>query len=310
MPDTDEYAAKIGHLTADIGVDDDGDDEVHGGDPTSDDSSAAGEESDHAEASSFTTSTAVEYEPIPPGGSAVGDHTDSRATDESYEETVRKHRPACPTCGFVPTGEDDPLYLTIRECWECSMAVCRECGAECRSCQKPMCDEHKDGHGLEDAPLCSPHAAQVAAQHQHDRELEQRAEARKLFAERQTHEQKRWAHVWTQQKQRGDWEIDRQQKRFDNKITAANLQLDVLKLKAAIRAHQAAQQTQSTRAPFRTHPLPSHFVAIENRLQQFTPANKRYEDQWQTTQTDQTEEPTPATKTRARGRGREPSTQT
>lgn len=316
MPDLDEAAAEIERLAAELGIDLDGDGaalsdaDASVDEPSSEDDPdrpLTGADADpRPEAKRpFTTDTSVRFEPVSPADSTAGDHTRSRSTEMSYEETIRKQRPSCPSCGFMPTAEDDPLSVPIRECWVCATEVCRECGAECRSCARPMCDDHKDGHGLEDEPLCADHAAQVAAQYHHDRDLERREESRKLLDKRLTHEHQWRTQEWTERKQHGDWGIDRQQKRFDNKVTAAKFHLELWKLRAAIRAHKAAQTTRPA-VPARRYQVPDHFKAIEHRLQQFTAHNQRFTDQWQTTETDQTDtriaEPTNRTRTRSRVR--------
>jgi len=73
--------------------------------------------------------------------------------------TVQK-RPECPSCGYVPTQEDEPITLTGR-CVKCEQWTCPNCGADCFSCDQRLCRDHKDGYGMMGEVLCEKHRRDV-----------------------------------------------------------------------------------------------------------------------------------------------------
>ena len=73
--------------------------------------------------------------------------------------TVQK-RPECPSCGYVPTQEDEPITLTGR-CVKCEQWTCPNCGADCFSCDQRLCRDHKDGYGMMGEVLCEKHRKDV-----------------------------------------------------------------------------------------------------------------------------------------------------
>ena len=73
--------------------------------------------------------------------------------------TVQK-RPECPSCGYVPTQEDEPISLTGR-CVKCEQWTCPNCGADCFSCDQRLCRDHKDGYGMMGEVLCEKHRKDV-----------------------------------------------------------------------------------------------------------------------------------------------------
>lgn len=247
MPETSEAAQRIADLAVDLGLEP-ADIEAITDEPLPD--------TPPADEPTFTTSSAVRIQPIPHDTPEVGDYTAVEVTDWAQAEEIAKKRPTCPTCGFVPTEEDDPLCLPIRRCYQCATEVCPECGTECRACGKPMCDAHREGHGLDNEPLCAPHAAQVAAHHEHTRDLARRAEARKLLGDLLSDERTRRERAWTRQKERDQLVVDRHQQRFDNKVTAAKLKLAILQLKAARRARRAGM-AQPAQRPQAQPPAPA-----------------------------------------------------
>lgn len=216
----------------------------------------------------FSTKHVVRYEPVAPESPAVGDYTEIHVRDDAHSEEVTKKRPQCPACGSILTDEDDPLHLPGK-CWKCTTHVCPQCRTDCQACGRIMCQEHSSGHGAEGDALCPAHAQDVADELRHERNLDQRQQDLQELKFQLEHDLARQKQEWAVVKQRETWAVERQQQRFDNRVTAAKLQLDERKLQMAMRTQAAAQ----SRRQFHSKHHPPHFADIYQHIDQITSAN-------------------------------------
>jgi len=73
--------------------------------------------------------------------------------DGTQLKLEKRHRPLCPSCGYVPAGDDEPSHL-LGQCRECRTKTCPSCNNKCESCGTNLCNDHTSGHGLKGKTLC------------------------------------------------------------------------------------------------------------------------------------------------------------
>jgi len=149
------------------------------------------------------------------------------------------YKPQCPTCNHLIADEQEP-HNVLGECWQCDQQTCPQCRAVCEACGVIMCQNHSAGHGAEDASYCQDCLTDILKENEHQRELEKRKEnrldeelekehQRQVTRLQQENQRKKKKQSWQQQKERKKLKTEIEQKRFDNRHKAKELELRLLK---------------------------------------------------------------------------------
>lgn len=191
-----------------------------------------------------------------------------------------RHRPQCPSCNYVPAGDNEANHL-LAHCTECGNQTCPSCNQTCEACGTTLCHECTSGHGLEYETLCKDCVGDVEEEVRFRREKElreqeqkeiQKAREQRLQEERLEREfehkkrkqeleeqKKKREYEWQKKKERENLDIKRQQKRFENKLQAKELLLKIIKQKKEVEEKRSFKDKRTA----------SHIEEINNTQKRF-----------------------------------------
>jgi DNA repair exonuclease SbcCD ATPase subunit len=148
----DQYANELQTALDDIGADVDIDDQ--------DVDVGLEMQTDDAGVEEFIEATIID--PVSKdSGRPLGDITKEVMLDGTHAAITVQRRPQCPTCEYVPVGEESFPDLLTGICVECGSDTCPDCVSHCFSCNRKLCNKCSDGYGLEGEVLCQKHRQDI-----------------------------------------------------------------------------------------------------------------------------------------------------